>query len=99
LLNVRTGSGEYLIKDRDLTGFSKPEDQEVEKMIGSQFLPFYVEDELRALGARYQRGELFQPFAVVSGDGRLVTGQQQFSGDVFGAKLLAALDASRTVAS
>ncbi len=50
-----------------------------------------MEDELLARGAQYQRGELFQPFAVVSEDGRLVTGQQQFSGEDFGGKLVQAL--------
>jgi len=65
---------------------------EVEKVVGRPFLKFYVEDELRARGARYKKGELFQPFAVVSQDGRLVTGQQQFSGQVFGQKLVEALD-------
>jgi hypothetical protein len=47
--------------------------------------PFSIsmEDELRARGARYKRGELFQPFAMVSQDGRLVTGQK-FSDQVFG---------------
>jgi putative intracellular protease/amidase len=92
LFNLKTADGAYLIKGKDLTGFSKAEDQEVEKVVGSHFLKYYVEDELRARGARYQRGELFQPFAVVSEDGRLVTGQQQFSGEVFGEKLLEALE-------
>jgi putative intracellular protease/amidase len=92
LLHARTKNGESLIKDREMTGFSKAEDREVEKVIGRPFLKFYVEDELRAHGARYRCGELFQPFAVVSEDGRLVTGQQQFSGQVFGQKLVEALD-------
>jgi putative intracellular protease/amidase len=95
LMNARTPDGEYLIKDKQLTGFSKAEDQEVEKVVGTHFLPFYVEDELRARGARYQRGELFQPFAVVSEEGRLITGQQQFSGEVFGQRLLEALQKAR----
>jgi putative intracellular protease/amidase len=95
LLDVRTSDEQYLIKDKDLTGFSKEEDQEVEKVVGSHFLKYYVEDELRARGARYQRGALFQPFAVVSQDGRLVTGQQQFSGEVFGERLVEALEKLR----
>ncbi len=96
LLNVRDEKGEYLIRGRDMTGFSKAEDQQVEKVVGTPFLTYYVEDELRGRGARYQCGGLFQPFAVVSEDGRLVTGQQQFSGEAFGRKLVAALEAVRT---
>jgi putative intracellular protease/amidase len=95
-LNVKASTGEYLIQGQVITGFSKAEDQEVEKVVGAKFLKFYVEDELTKRGARYVRGELFQPFATVSENGRLVTGQQQFSGEVFGAKLLQALENVRT---
>ncbi len=91
-LNARASNGDYLVRDQVITGFSKAEDQEVEKVVGSKFLKFYVEEELTRRGARYVRGELFQPFATVSENGRLVTGQQQFSGEVFGAKLLQALE-------
>ena len=97
LFSLRTPDGQYLIKGKDLTGFSKAEDQEVEKVVGSHFLRYYVEDELRARGAHYQHGELFQPFAVVSEDGRLVTGQQQFSGEVFGKKLVETLERTGAV--
>ena len=95
-LNALASDGEYLIRGQEITGFSKAEDQQVEKVVGSQFLKFYVEDELTKRGARYVRGELFQPFATVSENGRLVTGQQQFSGEVFGAKLLQALENVRS---
>jgi putative intracellular protease/amidase len=95
-LNAKTSDGEYLIRGQQITGFSKAEDQEVEKVVGSQFLKFYVEDELAKRGARFVRGELFQPFATVSENARLVTGQQQFSGEVFGAKLLEVLENVRT---
>lgn len=91
LLNVKTSNGEYLVKGQVLTGFSKAEDQQVEKVVGAPFLKYYVEDELGKRGAGYVRGELFQPFATSSENGRLVTGQQQFSGEVFGLKLLQAL--------
>lgn len=95
-LNAKASNGDYLIQGQVITGFSKAEDQEVEKVVGSKFLKFYVEEELTRRGARYTRGELFQPFATVSENGRLVTGQQQFSGEVFGAKLLQALENVRT---
>lgn len=97
LLRAKGPDGQYLIKDRELTGFSKTEDQEVEKVVGTPFLKFYVEDELRARGARYKWGGLFQPFAIVSEDGRLVTGQQQFSGEVFGERMLEALERIRAM--
>ena len=92
LLNVRTSNGPLLISGRDLTGFAKSEDEEVERVVGSHFLPCYVEDELRARGARYRCAALFQPFAITSEDGRLVTGQQLFSADVFAEQLTEALE-------
>ena len=93
LVGVTLSDGSPLIEGRRLTGFSKAEDEEVEKTVGADFLDGdYTEDHLRAKGAEYERGELFQPYAVT--DGRLVTGQQQFSGEVFGEHLVAALDAA-----
>jgi putative intracellular protease/amidase len=92
LLNVRTSNGALLISGRDLTGFAKSEDEVVERVVGSHFLPCYVEDELRARGARYRCAALFQPFAITSEDGRLVTGQQSFSADVFAEQLTEALE-------
>lgn len=92
LLNVRTSNGRLLISGRDLTGFAKSEDEVIERVVGSDFLPCYVEDELRARGARYRCAPLFQPFAIASEDGRLVTGQQSFSADVFAEQLTEALE-------
>ncbi|HKW66915.1 MAG TPA: type 1 glutamine amidotransferase domain-containing protein [Terriglobales bacterium] len=94
-LNAKASNGDYLIQGQVITGFSRAEDQEVERVVGTKFLKFYVEEELTKRGARYTRGELFQPFATVSENGRLITGQQQFSGEVFGAKLLQALESVR----
>ena len=95
LVNVTLSDGSHLVGGRHLTGFSKAEDEEVETTVGTPFLEgSYTEDHLRAQGARYESGGLFQPFAVT--DGRLVTGQQQFSGEVFGEHLVAALDAVQT---
>jgi putative intracellular protease/amidase len=91
LLQVKTLDGNWLIAGREVTGFSKAEDQAVERAVGSSFLPCYVEDELRARSAHYICTNPFQPFAIVSEDGRLVTGQQLFSGDVFGEKFTEAL--------
>jgi putative intracellular protease/amidase len=41
-------------------------------------MPWRVEDELKRRGANYINGGLFKAFAVR--DGRLITGQQQYSG-------------------
>jgi len=89
---VRTSNGPLLISGRDLTGFAKSEDEAVERVVGSHFLPCYVEDELRARGAHYRCAALFQPFAITSEDGRLVTGQQSIPADVFAEELIEALE-------
>ena len=94
LLQVKTSDGNLLIAGREVTGFSKAEDQAVERVVGSSFLPCYVEDELRTRSARYICTDPFQPFAIASEDGRLVTGQQLFSGDVFAKKFREALEST-----
>ena len=42
-------------------------------------------------GGRFKAAAPFQPFAVVSGGGRLITGQQNFSGQLVGRNLVEAL--------
>ena len=41
-------------------------------------MPWRLEDALRERGANYIQAGVFKPFAIR--DGRLVTGQQQYSG-------------------
>jgi putative intracellular protease/amidase len=52
-------------------------------------MPFRVEDELRQRGANYVQGGLFKAFAVR--DGRLITGQQQYSARKVAGMLIEAL--------
>lgn len=71
LLNVILSDGSLLVAGRDLTGFSWRE--EVLARVDA-LVPYNVEEQMRARGARYQRAVLpFVSNAVV--DGRLVTGQ------------------------
>ena len=46
--------------------------------MGQTVMPFRVEDVLKERGANYVQGGLFKAFVVR--DGRLITGQQQYSG-------------------
>lgn len=52
-------------------------------------MPFRIEDELRRREANYVQGGLFKAFVVR--DGRLITGQQQYSGAKVGEAVIAAL--------
>lgn len=74
LVNVRAPSGEYLLKQRRVTGFSNTE----EAAVGlSAVVPFLLEDRLRERGGLYGRAADWAPHVEV--DGQLVTGQNPAS--------------------
>lgn len=78
LLHVRLTDGSMLIEGKTMTGFCNAEEDFVDNYVGTKAMPFRIEDEAKKLGANFVSGGLFRPFAVR--DGRLITGQQQFSG-------------------
>jgi putative intracellular protease/amidase len=78
LLNVRLSDGSYLLSGRTVTGFANVEEEFGDKATGVQIMPWRLEDALRDRGANYVQAGLFKAFAIR--DGRLVTGQQQYSG-------------------
>ncbi|WP_437799103.1 type 1 glutamine amidotransferase domain-containing protein [Sorangium sp. So ce693] len=86
LVNVRLASGEPLVKGRRVSAFSDEEEQAVGL---AAVVPFALESRLRSLGARYERGPVWKPFAVR--DGRLVTGQNPASSARVAQETLAAL--------
>jgi putative intracellular protease/amidase len=66
--------GEPLVKGKRVTGFTDDEEEEVHL---TEVVPFLVEDELKRLGARYEKFPNWQPHSIV--DGRLITGQNPAS--------------------
>jgi len=66
--------GEPLVKGKRVTGFTNEEEAEMQL---THVVPFLVEDELRRLGAKFEKLPVWQPFSVV--DGRLITGQNPAS--------------------
>lgn len=78
LLDVTLSDGSHLVTGRTVTGFSNVEEDYGNKAAGVEIMPWRLEDALRERGANYVMGGLFKAFAVR--DGRLVTGQQQYSG-------------------
>lgn len=66
--------GAPLVKGKRVTGFTNGEEEAVQL---TKVVPFLVEDELKRLGAKYEKVANWQPFSVV--DGRLVTGQNPAS--------------------
>ncbi len=78
-----TYKGEPLVKGKRLTGFTNGEEEAVQL---TKVVPFLVEDELKRLGAIFEKVPNWQPFSIV--DGRLVTGQNPASSTIAAKNLL-----------
>jgi putative intracellular protease/amidase len=79
LLETRLSSGELLVQGKTWTGFANSEEAFADSFVGTRIQPFWIEDEARAIaGTNFVVDQRFREFAVR--DGRLITGQQQFSG-------------------
>jgi putative intracellular protease/amidase len=89
LVDVRLADGSYLVEGRTVTGFANVEEEAADSAVGTKVMPWHIEDALRERGANYVEGGLWKPFAVR--DGRLITGQQQYSGRKVAALLIEAL--------
>ena len=89
LVDLKLSDGTYLVDGKTVTGFANVEEDFSDAFVGQKVMPFRVEDELRQRGANYVQGGLFKPFAVR--DGRLITGQQQYSARKVAEMLIEAL--------
>jgi putative intracellular protease/amidase len=78
LVNVTLSDGRCLVANKTITGFANVEEDFGNAAAGVEIMPWRLEDALKSRGANYIQGGLFKAFAVR--DGRLVTGQQQYSG-------------------
>lgn len=79
LLSVRLSTGDLLVKGKTWTGFANSEEQFADSFVGTRIQPFWIEDEARRLAdTNFVVDQRFREFAVR--DGRLITGQQQYSG-------------------
>jgi putative intracellular protease/amidase len=77
LIDVQLSDGSYLAEGKTVTGFANVEEDYSDEAVGQKVMPYRIEDELRKRGANYIQGGLLKAFAVR--DGRLITGQQQYS--------------------
>jgi putative intracellular protease/amidase len=91
LIDCTLSDGSYLIEGRTMTGFANVEEAFADEYVGRQVMPWRIEDAARERGANYIQGGRFKPFAVR--DGRLITGQQQYSGREVSALVIEALGA------
>jgi putative intracellular protease/amidase len=78
LMDVTLADGTYLITGKTMTGFANVEEEYADAWVGKQVMPWHIEDAAKERGANYVQGGRFKSFAVR--DGRLITGQQQYSG-------------------
>ena len=78
LVDLRLSDGTYLVEGKTITGFSNGEEDYSDSFVGKTVMPFRLEDAFKERGANYVQGGLFKGFVVR--DGRLITGQQQYSG-------------------
>lgn len=76
LVNVKDEKGQPLVAGRRVAAFTNSEEVAANM---DKTVPFALETRIRDLGARYESGPDFQPFAVR--DGRLVTGQNPASSE------------------
>jgi len=90
LVSAQDVDGQPLVAGRRVSGFSNSEEDAAGL---SDKVPFLLETRLRELGAKYERGDDFQPFAVR--DGRLVTGQNPASSERVAELVLEAIKAAR----
>jgi putative intracellular protease/amidase len=89
LVDLKLSDGNYLVEGKTMTGFANVEEDFSDRFVGQKVMPFRIEDELLARGANYVQGGLFKAFAVR--DGRLITGQQQYSARKVAEMLIEAL--------
>ncbi|MCK6605129.1 MAG: type 1 glutamine amidotransferase domain-containing protein [Ignavibacteriaceae bacterium] len=90
LLKTRLSDGTLLAAGKTWTGFANSEEQFADNWVGMKIQPFWIEEEARKMTeTNFIVSGMFRPFAVR--DGRLITGQQQFSGGLTAKMVIEAL--------
>lgn len=90
LLKVKTKEGRLLVDGKTWTGFANSEEQFADNFVGIKIQPFWIEDEAKKIhNTNFIVNGMFKQFAVR--DGRLITGQQQYSGGVTAKLVIEAL--------
>ncbi|KAI0814184.1 DJ-1/PfpI family protein [Xylaria sp. FL0064] len=87
----RKEDGKPLLAGREATGFSNAEEDAVGM---SQYMPFMLEDRIKAVGAKYKKAE--QPWGelvLVQDGGKLITGQNPASAKGVGEAILKSIGA------
>ena len=72
-----------MLAGKSVTGFSNSEEAAVQL---AEVVPFLLEDELKAKGAIYSKGDDWSPYVIT--DGNLITGQNPASSELAAKALL-----------
>lgn len=79
LLKTKLSNGKLLVEGKTWTGFANSEEKYADEYVKQKIQPFWIEEEARKLpNTNFIVQGRFRPHAVR--DGKLVTGQQQYSG-------------------
>ncbi|MBO9572644.1 MAG: type 1 glutamine amidotransferase domain-containing protein [Chitinophagaceae bacterium] len=86
LVNIKLGSGKYLIDGKKINAFTNEEETAVNM---ENIVPFALETKLIERGAKFEKSGLWQTHVVT--DSRIVTGQNPQSAKAVGEAILALL--------
>lgn len=86
LVNAKDSSGEYIVKGREVTGFTNSEEEAVGL---TKVVPLLVEDTMISRGAKYSKDDDWRSYTCQ--DGKLITGQNPASSEAVANLVLAAL--------
>jgi putative intracellular protease/amidase len=94
LLSLQNDNGDFLVKGKQLTGFSNSE----EELSGlTRIVPFLLETKLLSLGALYSKGPDYVSHVVA--DGNIVTGQNPASSEEVAKKIIALVKHNKQAAT
>lgn len=86
MINAKDKTGAPLLKDKTVTAFTDTEEDGVGL---TQVVPFLLEDSIKDIGAKFQRGKDWASYVVE--DGNIITGQNPASSAQAAEKLLSKL--------
>lgn len=90
LLKTRLADGTLLVEGKTWTGFANSEEQFADDFVGQRIQPFWIEEEAKKLeNTNFIVQSRFKAHAVR--EGRLITGQQQYSGAAAAEQVVSAL--------
>lgn len=87
LVNIKLKDGKYLVDGKKINAFTNEEESEVKL---TNVVPFLLEDQLKARGAKFEKSGLWQTHVVT--DQRVITGQNPQSAKAVGEAILKELN-------